>query len=422
MIALVDCNNFYASCERLFRPSLINKPVCVLSNNDGCVIARSEEVKALGIKMGAPAFLCREIFEKNDVAVFSTNFPLYGDISSRVMSLLSQFSDDVEIYSVDEAFLHLNIYNLNYLDYGKEIRQRVNKWVGIPTCVGIAETKTLAKLANRIAKKFPQREGVHIIDTEEKRVKALKWAKPEDIWGIGRKSAEKMRFYGIITAYDFVQSSDAFIRKNFSIVGLRIKQELLGISCMNIENQSPSKKSILTSRSFSKAVTSIDELAEALANYTSSCAYKLRQQSSCAQTIMVFINTNGHMKDKPQYNNYLSMHLLVATSDTSELISYAKMLLSKIYKEGYDYNKIGVMLSDIIPKANIQGDLFDKVDRSKQGKLMQVMDKLNDYNGKGSVRLASQGEKRVFRLKQEKLSPEYTTRWSDILKLGDKDL
>jgi DNA polymerase V len=231
-----------------------------------------------------------------------------------------------------------------------------------------------------------------------------------------------MRAYGIFTAYDLVQRSDAFIRQHLRVVGLRIKHELLGVSCLEVDNQPTSKKSILTSRSFSKPLSDIYKLSEALANYTSSCAQKLRKQSSCAQTIMVFINTNKYKKDKPQYSNYLSMHLPVATSDTSELIVYAKDLLKKIFREGYDYNKLGVMLSDIIPFRNVQGNLFDTLDRGKQGKLMQVMDNLNKYNGKGSLRMASQGENRALMSKQEKLSPEYTTKWRDILQLGEKEL
>jgi len=416
MIALVDCNNFYASCERLFRPSLINKPVCVLSNNDGCVIARSQEVKDLGVKMGAPAFKCKEIFDKNDVAIFSTNFPLYGDISSRVMGVLSQFTNELDVYSIDEAFLHLKMYDADYHQYGLSIRERVNRWVGIPTCVGVAETKTLAKLANHVAKKFPQLKGVHVIDTIEKRDKALKWAKVDEIWGIGRKSAEKMRYYGILTAYDFVQKSDSFVRRHFSVVGLRTKKELMGIPCFTLANQPTGKKSIMTSRTFAKYVTDIDGLNEALASYVSSCAYKLRKQSSCAQTIMVFVHTNKHRKDKPQYYNSQSMNLPVASNCSTEILGYAKELLKNIFYEGYEYNKVGVMVSNIIPQEQVQGNLFDKIDRGKHGRLMQVMDNINEYGGRGSIRLASQSYSKGLS-KRESLSPEYTTKWSDILEI-----
>jgi DNA polymerase V len=422
MIALVDCNNFYVSCERLFRPDLDNKPVCVLSSNDGCVIARSQEIKDLGIHVGAPAYKYKSLFEKHKVTLFSTNFPLYGDISSRVMSVLSDYSDNMEVYSIDEAFLHIDLYKINYLDYGNEIRERLLKWVGIPTCVGIAETKTLAKLANRIAKKYPQLNGVHIIDSDEKREKALKWAKIEDIWGIGNKSAEKMRSYGIINAYDFVARSDYFIRKNLTVVGLRIKRELLGSSCLDVDNQPVSKKSILTSRSFSRPVKDFDAMMEALASHTFSCALKLRKQSSCAQTIMVFLHTSKHRKDKPQYSNYRSMHLDVATNSTNELIVYARSLLEMIFKEGYDYNKVGVMLTNIIPQTNIQGNLFDNVDRAKNKKLMKAMDKINSIHGIGNVHMASQSVNKYKISKQERLSPQYTTRWTDILCIGKKDL
>ena len=419
MIALVDCNNFYASCERLFRPSLRNRPVCVLSNNDGCVIARSQEVKDLGIKMGAPAFKCREVFEKHDVAIFSTNFPLYGDISSRVMNVLSQFSDEMEIYSVDEAFLHLNMYDIDYSVYGKSIRDRVNRWVGIPTCVGMAETKTLAKLANHIAKKFPQVGGVHVIDTEEKRVKALKWAKVDEVWGIGRRMSEKMRYHGIVTAYDFVSRSDSFVRRHFTVTGLRTKRELQGIASMGVDNQPASKKSILTSRSFGKGEEALEVLEEAAANYAASCAGKLRAQSSCAQSLMVFIHTNRHKKDIHQYHNSISTTLDVASSSTTELVERAKELLGKIFIEGYEYNKVGVMVSNIIPQEHVQGSLFDTVDRTKQSALMKAMDAINGKNGRGTLRVASQGAIANKRSKREKLSPQYTTKWSDILKIGD---
>lgn len=422
MIALVDCNNFYVSCERLFRPELRFKPVCVLSSNDGCVIARSQEIKDLGIHVGAPAYKYKSLFDKYKVTLFSTNFPLYGDISSRVMSVLSDYSDNMEVYSIDEAFLHLDLYKINYLEYATDIRARLLQWVGIPTCVGVAETKTLAKLANRIAKKFPQLNGVHIIDSQDKRDKALKWAKVEDIWGIGSKSAEKMRSFGITTAYEFVQRSDYFIRKNFTVVGLRIKEELLGSSCLEIDNQPVSKKSILTSRSFSRPVKDFSGMMEALASHTSSCALKLRKQSSCAQTIMVFLHTSKHRKDKPQYSNFQSMYLDVATNNTNELIAYARQLLKLIFKEGYDYNKVGVMLTNIIPQKNIQGNLFDKVDREKNSKLMQTMDKINSTHGRGSLRLASQSDNKNKISKQERLSPQYTTRWPDILCVGKKDL
>ena len=253
MIALVDCNNFYASCERVFRPDLNGKPVVVLSNNDGCIIARSNEAKALGIPMGAPAHKWADTLQKNAVNVFSSNYALYGDMSQRVMNILAGYSPDIEIYSIDESFLDLTGVPHDLYTYCREMITKVQKWTGIPICVGIAPTKTLAKLANRIAKKFPQLNGVHILDTEEKRIKALKWVKVGDIWGIGRQYEKKLQYFGINTGWDLTQKSDSFMKKYFTVVGTRTKRELEGVSCIDFENMPSAKKNIATTRSFGEA-------------------------------------------------------------------------------------------------------------------------------------------------------------------------
>ena len=282
MFALVDCNNFYASCERVFRPDLIGKPVAVLSNNDGCIIARSNEVKALGIPMGAPAFEYEEIIKKNNIHIFSANFALYGDMSQRVMTILNEYSPDMEIYSIDEAFLKLKGFeNFNLQTYGEEIQLRVTKWTGIPISVGIAPTKSLAKIAQHIAKKFPAKtKNVYLIDTDEKRIKALKWIKIEDVWGIGRQHARRLKALNVNTAYDFTQLNDSWVKKTMAIVGLRLKHDLQGIPTLDLDEVLP-KKNIATTRTFEKNYTDLQQLSERVTTFAVSCAEKLRKQHSC---------------------------------------------------------------------------------------------------------------------------------------------
>ncbi len=417
MIALVDCNNFYASCERVFRPELENMPVVVLSNNDGCIIARSNEAKALGIPMGAPAYKWADTLEKYGVQVFSSNYALYGDMSQRVMNILSGFTPDIEIYSIDESFLNFAGLDENLSDYAQQMRRRVRKWTGLPISIGIAETKTLAKLANRIAKRFPELDNVHIIDSETKRIKALKWAKVGDIWGIGRRQAQKLEYYGIKTAWDFTQKSDAFIRKYFTVVGLRTKKELQGIPCFGLEDIPPAKKSIATTRSFGVLQTEPEKIQEAVSTFANVCANKLRDQKSCAKTMMVFIHTNGFRTDLPQNRRNATITLPVATNLSSELSKYATMLAGAIFKPGYSYHKAGVIVSGIVPENQVQLNIFDKVDRVKQKNLYKVVDLLNSSYGRDTVRLAAQGKDRTWRLKQEHLSKRYTTKWEDLLEI-----
>jgi DNA polymerase V len=395
----------------------VGKPVVVLSNNDGCVIARSNEAKAVGIPMGAPLFEYEELLNKHNVQVFSANFALYGDMSQRVMSILEQYSPEMEIYSIDEAFLKFDgLEHLNLQNYSKELRIKVQKWTGIPISVGVAPTKALAKVANRIAKKFPKEtEGAYIIDTDEKRIKALKWLKIEDVWGIGRQHSKRLISVGVNTAYDFVQLDDAWVKKQMAIVGLRLKQDLQGIPTLGLDALH-SKKSIATTRSFEENYTKLEQLQERISTFAVSCAEKLRQQKSCCNSLMVFVHTNGHRKDLPQYSRNIVIKLPFATNSSIELSRFALFALSKIFKDGYHYKKAGVIVQDFTPEDSPQIHLFENRDE-RHIPLMKAVDALNKSYGQQKIRLATQDQKRVWKMKQEKLSPRYTTKLSDIIKI-----
>lgn len=418
MFALVDCNNFYASCERVFRPDLVGKPVVVLSNNDGCVIARSNEAKTVGVPMGAPAFQYKGLFEKNQVQVFSSNFALYGDMSNRVMEVLGNYSDDIEIYSIDEAFLEFKGYeNFDLGEIGLKMKKQVQQWTGIPISVGFAPTKALSKVANRIAKKFPERtKGVYLIDSEEKRMKALKWLKIEDVWGIGRKHAKRLQYQGIKTAYDFTQLSDSWVRKHMTVVGLRLKHELLGIPTLQLDEVQP-KQNIATTRTFEKNYTEFAEVKERVVSFAVSCAEKLRKQNSCCNSIMVFIHTNGHREDLPQYSQNIVVKLPFATNSGIELAKFAIQGLENIFRSGFSYKKAGVIVMDFTPETNHQLTLFSERN-IKHISLMKVIDKINTNCGQQKVRLAAQDMGRVWKMNQEKLSPRYTTRINEIIQIN----
>ena len=417
MYALIDCNNFYASCERVFQPKLENKPIVVLSNNDGCVIARSNEAKVLGVPMGAPAFEYKELFEKNNINVFSSNYALYGDMSNRVMQTLTQFSPDIEIYSIDEAFLKFNGFEkFDLYAIGKDIRYKVTKGTGIPVSVGFASTKSLAKVANKIAKKFAERTGnVHIIDTEEKRIKALKWLPIDDVWGIGRQNAKRLQKVNIKTAYDFTQLNDDWVKKNMSIVGLRLKKELLGIPCLQLE-EVVDKQNIATTRSFDKNLIDYESIHERVTTFAVSCAEKLRKQNSCCNALMVFIHTNGHRQDLAQYSQNIIIKLPYPTNSNIELVHFATKALEKIFKKGYAYKKAGVIVMDFTPQNTEQVKLFEN-SNPKHKALMQAVDKINLSIGKAKIKLACQDLQKTWKMKQEKLSPCYTTRLSDIIEI-----
>lgn len=416
MYGLVDCNNFYASCERVFNPSLNGKPVVVLSNNDGCVIARSNEAKALGIKMGIPAYQIKDLVSSHGVAVFSSNYTLYGDMSGRVMSMLAELSPEIEVYSIDEAFL--NLHGIRDLDIiGRKMVDHVTRGTGIPVSLGAAPTKTLAKIANKFAKKYPAYNQLCIIDSEEKRIKALQLTEIGDVWGIGRRQAAKLQKEGIKTAYDFTRFSGSWVRKNMTVVGERTWKELQGISCIDMETAPPAKKQICTSRSFGKMLTDIETISEAIASHASTCAKKLRHQHSYATSLMVFIHTNNFREDLPQYWRNIVLHLPVPTNDTQEIVRYALSGLKSIFLNGYQYKKAGVIITEITEGAQL--GLFDRVDRDKQERLMQAIDKINGEHG-NNIKLAVQGTGRGWKLKQEQLSGHYTTNLNQIIDIKCK--
>lgn len=417
MFALVDCNNFYASCQRVFEPHLIGKPIVVLSNNDGCIIARSNEAKALGIPMGAPAFELKKLFEEHKIYVYSSNYALYGDMSSRVMNILSRFSPEIEVYSIDEAFLKFTGFNLFDLDeYGLQIQRTVTKGTGIPISVGFAPTKALAKVANKIAKKFPERtKSVYTIDSDEKRIKALKWTKIEDVWGIGRKHAKRLHAKNVFTAYQFTQLSDEWVRKEMAVVGVRLKKELEGQPTLDIE-KTQNKKTIATTRSFEKPFTKLEDISERVSTFTASCSEKLRKQNSHCNMIMVFLQTNYFRKDQPQYSRNCIITTDFPTNSTIELNHYAQIGLKAIFKEEYHYKKAGVVVMGLTPNSETQLSLFNS-SNPKHQPLMSVIDKMNTNFGTNKVRFATQSLGRQWKMKQEKLSKCYTTKVDEIISI-----
>ena len=418
LFGLADCNNFYCSCERVFHPNLRDKPVVVLSNNDGCVVARSEESKRLGIKMGVPFYQVRDLLEKNGVAVFSSNYNLYGDMSSRVMSMLSSYFPKIYVYSIDEAFLDLSdIEDIgSVVELSRKTVKAIYKGVGIPVSLGIAPTKTLAKMASVYAKKHKGYKGVCVIDTDEKREKALKLFPIKDVWGIGRKHSKKLEYNGVKTAWDFIQKPEGWVRREMSITGLRTWKELRGESSIEIEDESY-KKSICTSRSFpNQGLDKIEDVEEAVANFASMCSKKLREQHTVCNSIVVFAYTNRFRDDMPQtYINEI-VNFDVPTNDMQEIVSKAVNALRKAWKTGsYYYKKAGVIACNIIEDNAIQGNLFDTVDRDKQSTLSKVVDEINMRNGRDTVRMAIQGYGNNWHIKNEYISKQYTTNIKDII-------
>lgn len=417
MYALIDCNNFYASCERVFAPRLNGKPIVVLSNNDGCVIARSEEAKEAGIPMGAPAFKYNHIFNEKKINVFSSNYPLYADMSNRVTTIIRSFVPDLEVYSIDESFVHFKgfeKYDLN--SYSIEIKERIFQLTKIPVCIGVAPTKTLSKVANKIAKKFPQHHnGVYVIDSKEKIDKALKWLQVGDIWGIGRRLSKRLSYMNIRTAWDFTQLSDEYIKKNFSIVELKLKKELLGESVLQLD-EIVRKKSIATTRSFDHNVKDYEYLKERVSTFAVSCAEKLRQQKSKCNIITVYVATNRFDTAKPYYSRSMSIQLPYESNSNIIISKYAMKVLDIIALDKYEYKRAGVIVSSIILSYQMQINMFD-FENPKHEKLMNVLDKLNYKLGKGKVKLASQDLKKIWKMKQDQLSPCYTTKWKDLMRV-----
>lgn len=415
MFALVDCNNFYASCERVFNPNLKDRPIVVLSNNDGCVIARSNEAKAAGIPMGAPAFKFKQQFEQHKIHVFSANFALYGDMSARIMSILATYTPEIEIYSIDEAFLKWSGFDqFDLQKYSSIMRQEVYKSTGVPVSVGVAPTKALAKVANRIAKKFSdQLGGVYVIDTEYKREKALKWLKIEDVWGVGRQHAKRLQAKGITTAYEFTQLSDDWVRKNFAVVGLRLKMELEGKSVLGLE-ELQQKKSIATTRTFEKNYTDLASIQERVTTFAVTCAEKLRKQQSCCNAVLVFVRTNGFRSDLPQYNRSILIQTDHPSNSSIALVKYALKGLQTIFIEGYAYKKAGVVVMDLVPSSQKQLNLFS-TENPRHQLLMTAIDRLNNRIGQKKVKLAGQDQKRTWKMKQEKISARYTTQLDEVI-------
>ncbi|PTX15024.1 DNA polymerase V [Pontibacter mucosus] len=418
LFALVDCNNFYASCERVFNPSLEGKPVVVLSNNDGCVIARSGEAKALGIGMGTPYFELRDLIKREGVAVFSSNYELYGDMSARVVETLSQFSPHVEVYSIDESFLDLgDFYKVDLQAYAREIRQTVRQWLGMPVAVGVAPTKTLAKVANRIAKKSPKADGVLVLTDERHIEAALRRTGAGDVWGIGHRYARKLAGYGVHTAWDLRNVTDAFAKKHLTVVGLRTVRELRGEPCIDLELVPPAKQNICTSRSFGEAVTELDEVAEALATHVVRCATKLRKQGSKATAMTVFLMTSRFAGEGECYSNSRTLTFDAPTDSEPELIGKALKALRQIFRPGFRYRKTGVLLLDLVPANSMQLSLLDTVDREKHALLMHTLDTLRERYGHYAVKYAAQGTgEGSWQLRQENLSPCYTTRLEGLIR------
>lgn len=413
MYALIDCNNFYASCERVFNPSLIGVPIVVLSNNDGCVIARSNEAKKLGIPMGAPAFQHDAVFKRNGVKVFSANFPLYGDMSRRVMSILSSYSPQQEIYSIDECFLDFTGMDIDFKSYGLKMKKHVEKWTSIPVSVGIAPTKALAKLANRIAKKFPaETEGSYVIDSEEKRVKALKWVHVEDIWGVGRKNAKKLYAVGAKRAFDFVNLPESWVLKNMTITGLNLQKELNGIPAIDMIAVEK-KQSIATTRTFETDMNTFDEVKERIITFTSMSAAKLREQQSLCSRMVVFIETNRFKDTETQYYPSILVKLPFPTNSTLELAKFANWGLKQIFKDHLHYKRGGVILMNFEDANQYQPSLFFN-SNPKHKVLMEKIDALNKKFHKDAVRLGAQ-DKRKHKMRQEHLSGRFTTDINDII-------
>lgn len=420
MVGIVDCNNFYASCERVFNPALQGKPVVVLSNNDGCVIARSEEAKLLGIEMGLPEFQGRDFFKKHGVHVFSSNYTLYGDLSARIMKILQEYSPSVEVYSIDESFLDFSgMENFNLPAYAAEIRSRVLQEVGIPVSIGISATKTLAKMANRFAKKEHRQVGVHIARDDLAVEEILKYTKVKDIWGIGGQYSKLLEKNSIKTAYEFSLLDDRWVEKHMTVTGLRTLNELRGLPCVPLELVAPIKKGMCSSKSFGSSQTSYVAVEEALANYTARIGEKLRAGNLRASSLTVFCHTNPFNKAEKPYWGEKSVQLVPATNATMELVHFACIALKVIFKEGYAYKKVGILAHGLQSGGLSQQILFDPVDHEKNDRAIKAMDTLNAKFGKGKVSLAIQGKEQAWKMKQNHLSQHFSTNLDSILKIKD---
>lgn len=413
--ALADCNNFYVSCERVFNPALEKQPIVILSNNDGCIISRSNEAKMLGIPMGAPVFKYRDLIRRGQIQCFSSNYALYGDMSQRVMDSLRRLCPDMEVYSIDEAFLkldHFTYYDLT--TYLLDIRQKIKQWTGIPISIGLASSKTLAKVANFYAKRISN-TGVYDLRSVSLRDSLLKTLPIEEIWGIGRKLTEKFHHYSIKNAFDLQRANPKIMRRRFSVVVERIILELNGISCLDLESVA-AKKQIMCSRSFGRPITNLHDLSSALSRYTARAAYKLREQACKAQAIYVFITTNKHKTSDRQYMKGLASSLVTATDDTRVLIAAAQQVLKQLYKSGFNYKKAGILLMDIVPSYQQHRDLFIPATSQRSAALMKVLDEANQSFGSHTLFFAAEGSTQVsWTMRSEYRSPRYTTHWQELV-------
>ena len=421
MFALADCNNFFASCERVFRPDLQGKPVIVLSNNDGCAVARSNEAKALGIKMGDPLFKIKDIVNKHKVAVFSGNMALYGDMSQRVRWVLEDFAPSIEVYSIDEAFLDLRgMQNIDFDKYAKTISKTCYKMTSIPVSVGIAPTKTLAKIASKLCKQYPRLQGGCYMHRPEDIEKVLRKYPIEDVWGIGRKTMYKLKLMGINTAYDYTTLSESRVRSLFNITGLRTWKELQGIPCIEFEDGFEAKQSICVSRSFSSEIYDVKELQEQIANFSASMAEKLRKQCSVVSEIVVFAYTNRFKENEPQTHGSALISFITPTADVRTIVSKTVAATKALFKEGYGYKKAGVVASKITSEKSIMHSLFEDTETTeREHKITSVLDSINKTFGKGTIKLAVQGSGHI-KSSSDNQSPHYTTLWTDIPKVTVK--
>lgn len=424
VFALVDVNNFYASCEQLWEPRLRNRPLVVLSNNDGCVVARSKEAKAIGVPMGAPWFQLRDMARQHGIVAMSSNYELYADMSNRVVEVLRDFSPVIEVYSIDESFLCLDglqgLCKGSLAAYGQDIRQRVARWVGLPVCVGMADTKTLAKFANHLAKKNPCFDGVCDLA-------ALSGAELDDwmarnavgeVWGVGRRISKRLESLGVRTVLDLKRADPEQIRRAFSVVLQKTVQELNGCSCLPLELMAPAKQQIMSSRSFGQPVDTLEGLEEAVSTYIFRAAEKLRRQGSVAGAVTVTVMTNRFKEHVPQYHRSMVVALPEPSADSRVLAAYALRVLQHIYRPGYDYKKAAVMLSELQPQAQRQAGLWDAPEdeaaRQRAQRLMGVLDQINTRFGRGTLQLGAMGVQPAWAMKRERVSPRYTTRWADV--------
>jgi len=420
LFALVDVNNFYVSCERVFQPKLEGLPMVVLSNNDGCAVARSAEVKALGIKTGTPWFQMEEIAKKHGIQAYSSNYTLYGDMSNRVVQVLRTFTPNLEVYSIDESFLRIETLLKSYSspsNLGQVIKEKIKSTTGLPVCVGMGESKTLAKLANHLAKKHPQFEGVCDISTMPKE-ELYQWMTETpvgEVWGIGRQIAKRLQAMKIQTVFDLLQASPQLMRQQFGVVMERLCYELRGVSCLQLEEVAPAKQQIVSSRSFGQLVTSLTALTESVATHTARGAEKLRGQHSVAGALTIFIQTNPFKQNEPQHHQSISVPLSDPTDNTLTLTTAAIEGLKQIYQSGFRYKKAGVIFNLLADKPTVQRSLFDDIEvKGKSAGLMRALDSINNRFGSAVIRSAAAGTTQAWQMRSDKKSPNYTTRWDEL--------